>query len=205
MQALLYFLKREREEQKTMICQNCGTQLPDGTPSCPTCGTQFFAQPQQPYMDPNQPYTSAPVMPAKKNNTGMIIGIIAAVIAVVAVIIVLVKVLGGEGGGSAKSPYDGTYKFTKGYAYGIEVTLEQMEQINGQSYDMTLIVKGNKCTMEAPAMGIDKAVCKIKIDGTDVELIDGDTTMTGTYDEVEKSISIYEPTSGSTLVFELVD
>lgn len=187
-----------------MNCPNCGTQLYDGTPSCPNCGTQLMAQPQQPYMDPNQPYTAAPVMPAKKNNTGLIIGIIAAVIAVIAVVIVLVKVLGGEGG-SKKSPYDGTYKFTKGYAMGIEVTLEQMEALNGQSYDMTLTIKGTKCTMKAPAMGIPEADCKIKFDGTDVELIDGDTTLTGTYDEEEKSISLYEPTSGSTLVFELID
>jgi len=182
-----------------MVCQNCGTQLPDGTPACPACGAQFYAQ--QPYMDPNQMFNQAPVAtPVKKSNTGMIIGIIAAVAAVIAIVIIAIKFLGG-----GSSEYDGTYKFTKGYAMGIEVSVEQMEAVNGQSYEMSLTIKGNKCTMDAEAMGIKKATCKIKFDGDDVTIIDGKDEFTGTYDPDEKSISIYEPTSGTTLVFELVD
>jgi hypothetical protein len=40
-----------------MHCQNCGTVLPDGTPSCPTCGMKFAApQPApQPSPQPAQP------------------------------------------------------------------------------------------------------------------------------------------------------
>ncbi len=183
-----------------MVCQNCGTQLPDGTPACPTCGAQLMAQ--QPYMDPNQAlFNQAPVAtPVKKNNTGMIIGIVAAIVAVIAIVIVAIKLIGG-----GSSEYDGTYKFTKGYAMGIEVTVEQMEAASGTSYDMTLTVKGNKCTMEAEAMGVEKAVCKITFDGNDVTLVDGNDEFTGTYDPEEKSISINEPSTGTILVFELVD
>ena len=174
-----------------MVCQNCGTQLPDGTPVCSTCGAALVA-PQQPYMDPNQPVYSA--APAKKNNTGLIVGIIAAIVAIAIVAVVLVKVLGG-------SDYDGTYKFSKASMYGMEYTVEEMEAMSGESFDMTLTVKGSKCTLEAPAMGYDSASCKIKFDGDEVTLIDGDETLVGTYDADEKSITI--TASGVAMTFTL--
>lgn len=176
-----------------MVCQNCGTQLPDGTPVCSTCGAPLMA-PQQPYMDPNQAAYGAPAAPAKKNNTGMIVGIIAAVVAIVIVAIVLIKALGG-------SEYDGTYKFSKASMYGMEYSVEEMEAMSGESFDMTLTVKGSKCTLEAEAMGYDSASCKIKFDGTDVTLIDGDEELIGTYDADEKSITI--TASGVAMTFTL--
>ncbi|MBR3833000.1 MAG: zinc ribbon domain-containing protein [Lachnospiraceae bacterium] len=178
-----------------MVCQNCGTQLPDGTPACPTCGAQLAAQ--QPYMDPNQMFNQAPAAaPAKKNNTGMIIGIVVAVVAVIAIILVAVNLLGG-------SEYDGKYKLTSCASMGMEFTVEQMEAMSGESFDMTLEVKGSRCTLDAKAMGYDKASCKIKFDGDEVTLIDGDETLVGTYDADAKSITI--SASGVDMIFTLQD
>ncbi len=177
-----------------MVCQNCGTQLPDGTAACPTCGAQLMAQ--QPYMDPNQAlFNQAPVAaPAKKNNTGMIIGIVAAIVAIVAIVLVAGNLLGG-------GKYDGKYKLTECSSMGMTFTVEEMEQMSGQSFDMTIIIKGSKCTLDAKAMGYDKASCKIKFDGEDVTLIDGDETLYGTYDPEAKTITI--SSSGVDMVFTL--
>ncbi|MBQ9935456.1 MAG: zinc ribbon domain-containing protein [Lachnospiraceae bacterium] len=177
-----------------MVCQNCGTQLPDGTPMCPTCGAQLMAQ--QPYMDPNQMFNQAPVAsaPVKKNNTGMIIGIVVAIVAIVAIVLVAGKLLGG-------SEYDGTYKLTECSSMGMTFTVEEMEQMSGQSFQMSIVVKGSKCTLDAKAMGYDKASCKIKFDGEDVTLIDGDETMYGTYDADAKTITI--SSAGVDMIFTL--
>lgn len=175
-----------------MVCQNCGTQLPDGTPACPTCGAQLAAQP---YMDPNQMFNQAPVVtPVKKNNTGMIIGIVAAIVAIVAIVLVAGNLLGG-------GKYDGKYKLTECSSMGMTFTVEQMEEMSGQSFDMTIIVKGSKCTLDAKAMGYDKASCKIKFDGEDVTLIDGDEELYGIYDAEAKTITI--SSSGVDMVFTL--
>ncbi len=178
-----------------MVCQNCGTQLPDGTPMCPTCGAQLMAQ--QPYMDPNQMFNQAPVAaaPAKKSNTGMIIGIVAAIVAIVAIVLVAGKLLGGSGGGK----YNGTYKLTECTSMGMTFTVEEMEQMSGQSFQMSIIVKGSKCTLDAKSMGYDKASCKIKFDGEDVTLIDGDETLYGTYDAEAETITI--TSSGVDMIF----
>lgn len=177
-----------------MVCQNCGTQLPDGTPMCPTCGAQLMAQ--QPYMDPNQMFNQAPVAsaPVKKNNTGMIIGIVVAIVAIVAIVLVAGNLLGG-------GKYDGTYKLTECSSMGMTFTVEEMEQMSGQSFQMSIVVKGSKCTLDAKAMGYDKASCKIKFDGEDVTLIDGDETMYGTYDADAKTITI--SSAGVDMIFTL--
>ena len=173
-----------------MVCQNCGTQLPDGTPSCPTCGAQFFAQ---------QPYDDAPAYsaaPAKKSNTGLIIGIVVAIVAVIAIVLVLSNLLGG-------SKYDGKYKLTACASMGMEFTIEQMEAMSGESFDMTLEVKGSKCTLDAKAMGYDKASCKIKFDGDTVTLIEDGEELVGTYDADAKTITI--SASGVDMIFTLQD
>lgn len=176
-----------------MVCQNCGTQLPDGTPSCPTCGAQFMAQPAS---NPNDAlfnqasYTAA--APAKKNNTGMIIGIVVALVAIVAIVLIAGNLLGG-------SEYDGKYKFTSATSMGMTFTAEQMEEMSGDSFDMTLEIKGSKCTLDAKAMGYDKASCKIKFDGDTVTLIDGDEELVGTYDADAETITI--TASGVDMVF----
>ncbi len=193
------FMRDRKRGTKIMICQNCGTQLPDGTPACPTCGAQFMAQ--QPYMDPNMPYTAAPAAPAKKSNVGLIVGIVAAV-AIVVIAIVLVKLLGGKD--EAKSEYDGNYKLASCAMYGMEYSVAEMEEMSlGQSFDMTLTVKGNKCTLDAKSMGYDKASCKIKFDGDTVTLIEGDEEMVGTYNADEKSIVLNS--AGVDMKFVLVD
>ena len=173
-----------------MVCQNCGTQLPDGTPSCPTCGAQMFAQ--QPYMDPNQPYTAAPAAPAKGGNNKMV-GIIAAVVAIVAIVVVAVLLLGG-------GEYDGKYKLTK-CSYGGEVySIEDMELMLGESYDMTLTVKGKRCTLTSDG---ETGRGKITFDGDTVTVEDDTDTIEGTYDADAKTITLYM--YGVGMVFELQD
>ena len=183
--------KREKERKKLMVCQNCGTQLPDGTPSCPTCGAQMFA-PQQPYMDPNQPYTAAPAAPAKKSN-GALIGIIVAVVAVIAIVLVAVNLLGG-------SEYDGKYKLTKCTYMGQEFTISDMEAMMGESYDMTLTVKGSRCTLNSNG---ETGKGKISFDGDTVTIEDDEETLEGEYDADAKTITINM--YGVGMIFELQD
>lgn len=182
-----------------MMCQNCGTQLPDGTPMCPTCGAQLYAaQPQQPYMDPNQnfnqPYVQAPYVaaPAKKNNTGLIIGIIVAIVAVIAVIaaIVLLKKDDDDDGGSKskKNKYNGTYELESVEMYGQEFTVKELEEASGQTIDATLTVKGKKCTLDAEFVGVSNASGEIEFDGDIVTIDDGTEVLQGDYIEDEKAI-----------------
>ena len=200
------------------MCQNCGTQLPDGTPMCPTCGAQLFAaQPQQAYMNPNQnynqqpygqtPYGQAPygqaygqapygAAPAKKSNTGLIIGIIIAIIAVAAIVVAIVLLNkdkddeGDDRSSSKKKSYDGTYTFEYCEINGQSFTAEELEGASGRSFNMSLIVKGDKCTVDAEDMGMTKGTCKIEFDGTNVTLVDSSETLYGTYDPDEESITL---------------
>ncbi len=166
-----------------MVCQNCGTQLPDGTPSCPTCGAQLMAQ----------PYTAAPVAPAKKNNTGMIIGIVVAVVAVIAIILVASGLLGN-------SEYNGDYKLVKCSYYGEVYTMEEMEAMSGTSYDMTLTVKGSRCTLKSNG---ETGTGKISFDGDTVTIEDDSETLEGEYDADTKTITLYM--YGVGMIFELQD
>ena len=173
-----------------MVCQNCGTQLPDGTPSCPTCGAQLGA----PYMDPNQMFNQAPVAaPAKKSNTGMIIGIVVAVVAVIAIVLVAVSLLGG-------SEYDGKYKLTTCTYMGQEFSISDMEAMMGESYDMTLTVKGSRCTLTSDG---ETGKGKISFDGNTVTIEDDEETLEGEYDADAKTITINM--YGVGMIFELQD
>ena len=168
-----------------MVCQNCGTQLSDGTPSCPTCGA--------PLMAPQQPYTAAPAAPAKSGN-GKMIGIIAAVIAVVAIVVVAVMLLGG-------GKYNGKYELVRcSFGGEEEYTIAEMEAMMPGDYNMTLTVRGRRCTLESSE---DKGVGKITFDGNDITVEDDVDTFTGTYDPDAKTITL--DMYGVGMVFELVD
>lgn len=171
-----------------MVCQNCGTQLPDGTGVCTTCGAALAADPNMGYANPNDalfnqaPY-EAPEAP-KKNKTGMIVGIVAAIVAVALIVFFVIKLVGG-------GKYDGTYEFYSFSAFGMTYTAEDFESM-GQSVDgIYLEVKGSKCTLYASDMGVeDSGSAKIKFDGDKVTFIDGDEEMYGTYDADEQIITL---------------
>ena len=85
-----------------IICPNCNNQLQDNTAYCPYCGTQFVQQnydpnayaqqsyPQQGYPQQGYPQQGYPQQgypqPPKKNNKGLVVGIVAGVLAVLAAI-----------------------------------------------------------------------------------------------------------------------
>lgn len=158
-----------------MVCQNCGTQLPDGTPMCPTCGAQL----QQAYADPNQVYNQPGAASSMKNNKTMFIGIAAA--AVVAIVLVVVLLLGS-------SKYNGTYELKSVSMYGQEFTVKELEELSGEKIDATLTVKGKKCTLDAEFVGVKDASGKIKFDGDEVTIDDGSEVMKGDYDKDDKAI-----------------
>ena len=158
-----------------MVCQNCGTQLPDGTPMCPTCGAQL----QQAYADPNQGYNQPVAASSMKNNKTMFIGIAAA--AVVAIIAIVVLLIGS-------SKYNGTYELDSVSMYGQEFTVAELEAASGQTIDATLTVKGKKCTLDAEFVGVSDASGKITIKGDEVTIDDGSEVLKGDYDKDDKAI-----------------
>ena len=95
--------------------------------------------------------------------------------------------------------YDGTYVLSSCKSDGQSFTIEEMESASGQSFDMSLIVNGSVCTLNAEAMGYDSTTCKIKFDGTDVTLMDGTDEMYGTYDPEQESITI--SSAGVDMIF----
>lgn len=168
-----------------MNCPNCGNQLPDGTTFCTSCGTPLGAQ--QPVQSPSDAlfnaepaYTPAPA----KKGKGSVIGIIIGVIALLAIaFVVAFFVLGGR--------YNGTYKFVSATAFGMEMTLADLEAESGQTMEMSLEVTFGKCTLNAKAIGLENSgSAKIKIKGDEVTFIDGSQEMSGSYDSSEKSITI---------------
>ena len=84
-----------------MFCNNCGTQLPDGSKFCQNCGSTLpsfspmpSSAPQSNSAPPVQPTPPQTPTPKGKKNTGIIIGIVAAV--VVIGIIIAVALAGGK-------------------------------------------------------------------------------------------------------------
>ncbi len=186
-----------------MVCSNCGTQVPDGTPMCPTCGAQLqAAAPDMGYANPNdalfnqQPYEAAPVAPAK-SKTGMIVGIVAAVVAIALIVFFVVKLAGG-------SKYNGTYDFYSFSYMGMTLSAEEMEAAAGEELDINLVVKNGKCTLNANSLGYsDSGSAKIKFDGEEVTFIDGDEEMYGTYDADEEIITL--EIDGMEMAFKKAD
>ncbi|MBE5932096.1 MAG: hypothetical protein E7263_01570 [Lachnospiraceae bacterium] len=92
---------------------------------------------------------------------------------------------------SSISIYDGTYVLESVSALGLTYSREEMEAMTGESFDMKLIIAGDKCTLNANSIGYDMASCSIAIDGNDITLDDGIDEITGFYDEQEESITLY--------------
>lgn len=161
-----------------MNCPNCGIELPDGTASCPTCGASLMAQPQQPYMSASQPYSAAP---AKNNNIGTIIGIVAAVIAIVVVAIVLFA-----------NNKNGVYKFTSMTVEGVTYTSDEVSSLLGVEVDATFEIKGDNAVLDGDSLDWNNETYTIKFDGDDFTLESIYETVHGTYDPDEKTLTIEE-------------
>lgn len=90
-----------------MFCPNCGTELPDDSVFCGTCGQRVDEEggAQQPSDDGIQQVFTPSQMPApeKKKNVKLIGGLAAGAVALIVIITVLVKVFGG---GSYTKPMD---------------------------------------------------------------------------------------------------
>ena len=106
-----------------MFCPKCGTQLPDGSRFCASCGSQLggapapAAAPQAGYVPPVQP--AQPVQPIKPgiavpglatNDLGMLVSVVAAIVGIVAFFmpIISLSVFGSTTTLSAKQMTFGT-------------------------------------------------------------------------------------------------
>lgn len=85
---------------------------------------------------------------------------------------------------------DGTYALESCTTLGMTYSVEELEAMTGDSFDMTLTIHKDVCTLNAEAMGFSNGSCAITVDGDQITLIDGTEVLTGTYDEVEQSITI---------------
>lgn len=166
-----------------MNCPNCGAELPEGSTWCAACGSAVDAQQSGGVNDAL--FSSAPASaPAKKSNVGAIIAVIAVVV-VIAVLAVVVLTRGGK--------YNGTYELSEVSAFGMTFSAKEFEEMSGQKLDMTLTVKGSKCTLSADMadMGVEgSGSAKIKFSGDTVTITDGGQTITGKYDSSEKTITL---------------
>lgn len=176
-----------------MNCPNCGAELPEGSTWCAACGNAVDAQSSGGVNDAL--FSSSPAaVPAKKSNVGAIIAVIA-VVAVIAVLAVVVVMKGGK--------YDGTYELSEVSAFGMTYSVDEFEKLAGQKLDMTITVKGSKCTVSAnmPGMGVEgDGSAKIKFSGDTVTIEDSSQTMTGTYDSSAKTITLNS--QGVDMVFK---
>lgn len=178
-----------------MNCPNCGAELPEGSTWCAACGNAIDAQSSGGAADALFSSSPAAEAPAKKKSSaGAIIAVIA-VIAVVAVLAVVVLMKGGK--------YNGTYELSEVSAMGMTYSAEEFEQLSGQKLDMTLTVKGSKCTLSAnmPGMGVSgDGSAKIKFSGDTVTIEDNSQTITGKYDSSAKTITLNS--QGVDMVFK---
>ena len=176
-----------------MNCPNCGAELPEGSTWCAACGNAVDAQQSGGVNDAL--FSSSPAgAPAKKSNVGAIIAVIAAVV-VIAVLAVVVFAKGGK--------YNGTYELSEVSAFGMTYTADEFEALSGQKLDMTLTVKGSKCTLSAnmSGMGVEgDGTAKIKISGDTVTISDSSQTITGKYDSSEQTITLNS--QGVDMVFK---
>lgn len=100
--------------------------------------------------------------------------------------------------------YNGTYELAAASAAGMTMTVDEMESIIGTTMYARLEVKGSRCDLTINYSYINKSgSAKIKFDGNDITITDTSETIYGTYDPVEKTISL--ESEGSTLIFEKID
>lgn len=176
-----------------MNCPNCGAELPEGSTWCAACGNAVDAQQSGGVNDAL--FSSSPAgAPAKKSNVGAIIAVIAAVV-VIAVLAVVVLTKGGK--------YNGTYEISEVSAFGMTFSAAEFEEMYGQKLDMSITVKGSKCTISAnmSGMGVEgSGSAKIKFSGDTVTIEDSSQTITGKYDSSAKTITL--TSQGVDMVFK---
>ncbi|MBE5943371.1 MAG: zinc ribbon domain-containing protein [Lachnospiraceae bacterium] len=167
-----------------MFCNNCGNEVPVGQPACPYCGAPVDMG--QPMNMGAQPYQAAPVYAApKKNNTGLIIGIVAAVVAVVAIVLVLKFFVFG-------AKVDGKYVYDDMASWGMKIELE----IDGDEFTMTSLVSYDLTTWEEEEV----VEGSVKVDGDEVILTSEGEDVVLNYDKGDETLSMSE--GGFAIVFE---
>ena len=131
----------------------------------------YGADPQQGYM-PGQNYGSSPVAPAppkakKKSHLGLIIGIISGVLVITAAVLLIFVF-------DVFSSKNGTYKLEGG----------------SDEFDMTLVVDGENGTFSLKQAGTDKSTgCTVTFEDSTVRVESNGTTLRGTYDKSEKTVT----------------
>ncbi len=203
-----------------MNCPTCGASLPDGSVFCTTCGSQIGQAAGSGMSLANDAYgATAPVnqgqygaqgsfggpapavapsypsmQPGKTGSKAGIIIAICLVVAAAAVVAVIFLMKGGSG------EYDGTYNFVSAEVSGMSFTKEELENMSGQKFDMKLTIKGNKITIDAEDMGIEKGTGTVTIKGSTVTIEDSNETLTGEYDSATKTITV--TAGGATMHFQ---
>lgn len=100
--------------------------------------------------------------------------------------------------------YNGTYELTAASAAGMTMTVDEMEALVGMTVYARLEVKGSRCELTINYSYINRSgSAKIKFDGNDITITDASDVIHGTYDPIEKTISL--ESDGSTLIFEKID
>ncbi|MBQ9199789.1 MAG: zinc ribbon domain-containing protein [Lachnospiraceae bacterium] len=177
-----------------MNCPFCGADLPEGSDFCPSCGQVITPEQSQSNQTgfnvnnaifngaSNTSYQPAAPAPAKKSNSGSIIGIVVALLVVVAVGLFIFT----------NCKYIGNYKF-----YGMKMTYMGQTMTftasdMGMSSDAAKLSVGlfNRATFDFNG---DKSTGKLTVKGSDVTLEGSDGTLYGTFDKSEKTISINLP------------
>lgn len=140
-----------------MFCPNCGTELPDDSVFCGTCGERVDEEGgvQQPSGDGiQQVFTSSqePV-PEKKKNVKLIGGIAAGAVALIVIITVLVKVFGG---GSYTKPMDQVCKLVNSRDTKIE------KYVSAVSPKFMINAYNNGVSLMKEVEGFDEAMDEAK-------------------------------------------
>ena len=188
-----------------MICNNCGSDIPQGVYACPMCNTPvpgmggpppesyYSTQNSAPYSNPMQPQNlydpypqnsynpyPQPVNNQVKNNNNTIIIIAVAVVALVILAIVFADVL------FPTSEYDGNYVLYKAKAYGFELDKDQLVKYGLDPSKYSIEIDGNKAKLKFDGRSTD---VDVKISGSTITLSGGDS-LDGDYDKDERTITL---------------
>ncbi|MBR3598392.1 MAG: hypothetical protein IKL53_00785, partial [Lachnospiraceae bacterium] len=104
----------------------------------------------------------------------------------------------------ATATLHGTYELASTASSGQSFTVEEMEEISGETYAMTLTINSGFCLVDASEMGAGQGMATIYVDdNNNVTLDDGAEVLYGTYDPVEDTITL---TMGDVdMIFEKVE
>ena len=101
----------------------------------------------------------------------------------------------------ATATLHGTYELASTASGGQSFTVEEMEEISGETYAMTLTINSGFCLVDASEMGAGQGMATIYVDdNNNVTLDDGAEVLYGTYDPVADTITI--SMDGIDMVFE---